>query len=492
MLDPRTPVIIGAGQLSNVDHSVEPIDQMARAIETAVADTGAADVLSAVQSVRVLQGIWPYKDPGRLVVDQLAMPAVTETLITHIGGDVAYKLVAQTAAELRDGKLDAAVVCSAETLRTRRRDRREGRSSSYLDEADGAAPDTDFGQSGPMDDPRTLRKGPGEVVNFYAMVETSLRHRHEETPDQHLERISKLWASAAEVAATNPYATLRSRPSAAEIATPSGANRQITSPYPKLMTSNLDVDQAAAVIMCTAETAMSHGVPRDRWVFPWVSTSANEPFDIDHRRQLDTSVAMGAAGRLAVEMAGGIDDIDRLDLYSCFPAAVQVAQREVGIDHERGFTITGGLTFAGGPMNSYCVHSLERSVAMLRNGEARTYLLSGNGGYFDKHSFLFLGDRPPSEPFESARAQVDVDSTDGRPSADRGAPSGIIETYTVGYSRDGGLDRAILSVIDGAGARVWAYTDDPAAMKALENDDCCGADTGLDWTDDLPSAVVDL
>ena len=66
----------------------------------------------------------------------------------------------------------------------------------------------------------------------------------------------------------------------------------------------------------------------------------------------------------------GVDDIGLIDVYSCFPSAVQVAAAELGLplgDADRPLTVTGGLTFAGGPWNNYVTHSIatmaERLVA---------------------------------------------------------------------------------------------------------------------------------
>ena len=66
-LDPRTPVLVGAGQivqrLDEPESALEPIALMARALERAADDAGNRDLLAAADSVRVVQGLWPYSDP---------------------------------------------------------------------------------------------------------------------------------------------------------------------------------------------------------------------------------------------------------------------------------------------------------------------------------------------------------------------------------------------------------------------------------------------
>jgi acetyl-CoA C-acetyltransferase len=65
-------VIIGVAQRNasdDTDH--DPIDEMVRVATLALADAGESAVRDVLGAVRVLGGIWPYKDPGRLVADAL-------------------------------------------------------------------------------------------------------------------------------------------------------------------------------------------------------------------------------------------------------------------------------------------------------------------------------------------------------------------------------------------------------------------------------------
>jgi len=57
---------------------------------------------------------------------------------------------------------------------------------------------------------------------------------------------------------------------------------------------------------------------------------------------------------------------DLVDLYSCFPAAVRVQQRELGLDPDGTPTVTGGMAFAGGPFNNYTYLSTAAVVQGLR------------------------------------------------------------------------------------------------------------------------------
>ena len=483
--DPRTPVIVGVHQHSYRDGDNEPIAMMTEMAEAALADAG-GDVRSRIQSVRAIKGIWPYVDPGRLVADRIGMPDA-ETVVTQIGGNEVYDAVNRTCDDIASGRLDAAVVCAAEALRTRRRDHAAGRTTDYLPERDGAAADVEYGKPGggrPTDQERTV--GIGSAVAFYASVETAMRHRRGESVEEHRRRVADLWARASQVAATNPDAWIPEAKTADEIATPSDANRMVNSPYPKLMTSNINVDQAAAVVICSAAVAEEAGVPRDRWVFPLAGTGAADADVMSRRRAVDHSPAMSAAGNRALELAGiDIDGVGLIDLYSCFPSAVQLAQEVLGLAPDRQFTLTGGLTFSGGPLNSYCMHALVRAVDLIRETDEDTALISGNGGYFSKHSFLVLADAP-RQAYVHERVAPELNE---RPAATTVPDAGVIDTYTVAYGRDGTPDAAAIAVIDDTDARTWVQATDEATIDALLSADCVGATVSV--TDgEVPTGVL--
>ena len=75
-LDPRTPVIIGVGQILNrVDQGSDPYEPaklMAQALLAAQTDSGADAVLASAQVVAAVPTIsWRYSNPGALVREQL-------------------------------------------------------------------------------------------------------------------------------------------------------------------------------------------------------------------------------------------------------------------------------------------------------------------------------------------------------------------------------------------------------------------------------------
>lgn len=479
-LDPRTPIIVGASQLNDREYGSEPIDLMTRSAQAAIADSGSGALVDRIDAVRVVWGIWPYADPGRLVADRLGATQA-RTSVTTMGGNQVYDLVTDTAVKIQRGELDVAVLCGAETLRTRRSDRARGTTTEYLPERDGAVPDDVLGKDKPLTSDTERAFGLETVARFYAMAETALRHRAGEGLQQHRHRIAGLWARASEVAAGNPNAWIQTPLSAEQIATESASNRPVASPYPKLMTSNLNVDQGGAVVMCSVAAAEAAGVPRDRWIFPWAGVGAADHWYPTNRWAFDESPAMRLSGLRTIELAGlAVDECSLIDLYSCFPVAVQVAQRELGVDPDRDFTITGGLTFAAGPLNCYCLLPLTRAVALLRQAPDQRALLTGNGGSFTKHSSLVLAAAPSGSGFRTDDVQDQVDALPSRPTPTERADEVALETYTVTADREMQPELAILAGLDRAGSRHFARTTDPAMMHELLSGDCCERPLRLD------------
>ena len=182
-------------------------------------------------------------------------------------------------------------------------------------------------------------------------------------------------------------------------------------PYTKLMNSNNNVEQSAGLILCSVEAARSMGVPTDRWIFPHSGTGAHDHWYISNRADLHSSPAIRLAGARALELAGtAADELAHVDLYSCFPSAVQIASAELGLDPERQLTVTGGMSFAGGPWNNYPMHGIATMAGILRDDPDVLGLCTANGGYTTKHAFGVYGARPPAAGFRHDDLQAEVDA----------------------------------------------------------------------------------
>jgi len=173
----------------------------------------------------------------------------------------------------------------------------------------------------------------------------------------------------------------------------------------------------------------------------------------------------------------GIDDIDYVDLYSCFPSAVQIAAAELGLgidDPGRPLTVTGGLTFAGGPWSNYVMHSIATTAELLVANPGRRALITANGGYLTKHSFGVYSTDPPAQfRWEDVQSTVDREPTGNGLVEWEG--TGTVEAWTTPFDRDGQPEKAFLAVRTPDGSRTLAVISDPTAAEATVREDIGGA-----------------
>jgi acetyl-CoA C-acetyltransferase len=318
-----------------------------------------------------------------------------------------------------------------------------------------------------------------QPIQVYPMFENALRHHLGESLEEHIRRISELWAGFSKVASNNPHAWLKEAKSAEEIRTLSSSNRPVSFPYPKLMNSNNNVDQGAALILCSERKARALGIPEDKWIYPWTGTDAHDAYQTIHRDTFYESPAIRIAGGRALELAGlQPDEVDFVDVYSCFPVAVQVGAREIGLDLNRPLTVTGGLTFAGGPLNNYVMHSIARMAELLRENREAKGLITANGGYLTKHAFGVYSATPPSTPYQHQDLQEEVDKIPLREALETHNGTATVEAYSVMYAGDA-PKIGFVSALTDDGRRTLAINEDPDVLIAMTTEEFCGRSVQL-------------
>ena len=284
----------------------------------------------------------------------------------------------------------------------------------------------------------------------YAVLENAFAAAQGWDADDHRARLGTLTESFAAVAAGNPFAWERGAPSAEAIVDPSDGNRMIAEPYTKLCCSNLRVNQAAALLVTTVDAARAAGVPEDRWVFPLGSAFCNHAVPVVQRDDLARSVVARHAGRRALDLAGvDVEAVEHLDLYSCFPAAVQVAAGELGIPMDRQLTVTGGMTFAGGPLNSYVLHSTASMADVLRADPGSTGLVTSVSGFLSKYGAGVWSTTPAPDGWRSEDVTAEAREADARrPDTDDPGDAVRVVAGTVVHNREGG--RTAIDVVETA------------------------------------------
>lgn len=497
-LDPRTPVVVGVGQVATppdagLDPSArpEPLELMTAALLAAAEDCDGAPaggsapagrgLVERADSIRVVTSLgWHTRNPALSVAERLGFadgdePA--ELMVSSVGGNNPQALMHQACGAISRGDLDVVLVTGAEAMYARALARRDPARPwlEWASQPEETPSPVLFGVEKVGATELEMQRGVILPVHAYPLLENTLRAANGWTLTEHVARIGALWSRFSEVAAGNPHAWIRRARTPEEITTPGPGNRMVSFPYPKLCTANMQVDQGAAYIVCSVGAARAAGVPEERWVFPLAGADGNDHWFISERPELHRSPAIRFAGAAALEQAGiGIDDIAWVDLYSCFPVVVQMAARELGLavdDPGRPLTLTGGLTFGGGPGNNYTSHGIARAVDALRSEPGSAALVTGLGWYATKHSLGVYASRPPAHGGERPFAWRDVQpAVDALPRCrvDPDATGPVtVETYTVTFDREGAPERGILACGTDDGSRAWGNVTEPDTLALL-------------------------
>ena len=261
-MNPLTPVLVGVSQILergfDPDAVREPIDLMLTAAKAAAVDSQSSDIISAIDSVRVVRGIWRYKQPAGYLAQALGLDK-PELVGTPFGGNSVQALVSQTALDILAGEIEVALVVGAEVGNTQAKLAKLGQTMTYR-ETEGPY-DKMLGEEVPMSCEAEKARGVAQPIQMYPMFENAIRHARGESIADHRDRIAKLWSGFSAVAAQNPTAWIQKEVSPEEIKTASASNRMVSFPYPKLMNSNSAVDMGAALLMTSVEKARALGIP---------------------------------------------------------------------------------------------------------------------------------------------------------------------------------------------------------------------------------------
>ena len=480
-LDPRTPVLVGVGAATG---DAEAVETMVLALEAAGADAGSAGLLERIDRIAVPQGSWAYPDPGRLVADRVGATGARTHLVEL--GIPQQSLINEALAAITSGASEVAAVVGGEAKRWERDAQRVGRPAVETAQP-GVVPDVTRRRDGQLMEPVEVAHRLWDPVQQYAMIENALRAADGVTLAVHRAEVAELWARFNRVARTNPQAAFPAPMEAVDIATPSPANRPLAFPYNKWHVTQWTVNQAAALLLCSVEAARALGVPTDRLLFPRVGLESSHAVSLLRRTAPHTWPAMEVLGRAAAQRLGRpVADAECVEVYSCFPAAVRVQQRALGLAPTSTPTVTGGMAFAGGPFNNFVLQSMATVAGVLRTAPGALGVVTTVSGLLTKPGIgawsATPDDRPPlvgdlGEVVAAATGTLDVVETlDGY---DGGA---TVATYTVTY--EGMAPTRTVAVCDtDDGRRCVAVAEDPDLSAHAVASELIGARVRLEGGD---------
>jgi len=479
MSSDSTPVLVGVAAVSQrIDDprvAKEPVALMIDAVRAAAADAGAPGLLARADSIRVPRGFWEYSDPGRLVARAIAAEKARTTLAEI--GVLQQTIISGACSDIEAGRAQVAIVTGGEAKYRARCAERAGVEAPRTVQ-EGEAPDVRLEPADSLWSEHEAAQGMLMPVQYYAIMENALRHADGQSIDAHRAFLGELYASFSRVAEGNPHAWGPAPVDAETIATKNPKNPMIAFPYGKLHNSSWNVDQAGALVFCSLGLARELGLDPARFVYPLAGTESNHMVDLSARPALHENVGVAVAGRRALELAGiEAGDLTEVELYSCFPAAVRIFARALGLD-ERGFdarplTVTGGMPFAGGPLNNYVVQSTARMVERLRAAGRGTGLVTSVSGMITKAGFGVYATSPPARGFgfEDVTDAVAA-ATQEREIVGDYAGDATVAGYTVLYLGDTPFKGLVVCDLPD-GRRSVASTEDAGLCRAMTEVEVC-------------------
>lgn len=437
----RIPVIVGVGQVNDRPadprQGLDPVGLMEAALREADRDAGGG-WLPRLESLAVVDNL-SFREIGDTqgpLAERIEAKPKLLYKSSYPGGDTPILMLNEAARRIAQGEIQVAAVAGGEALRTAAqlaalKAGDDPSAHNPLRAATGRAGPPSFRQ----------RYGLTAPVDVYPLYENAGRAAYGQTLAEAQAESGEIWSRFSQVAAENPGAWIRKPTTAEAIVIPSADNRPIAFPYNKLMVANSSVNQGAGFIVASLAAARAAGIPDERLVYVGAGAAAHEPGDYLRRDRYDRSVSMAVSLQKAMELNGvSADDLDFVELYSCFPCVPKMARRVIGWPADRPATVFGGLTFGGGPIGNYMSHAVVSMVLKLREG-GRKGLLFANGGYATNNHTIVVG----REPFPLEGVQADFDFQAEADAAREPVPEldesytgpGTVETYTVLYERDG-------------------------------------------------------
>ncbi len=445
---------------------------MTEAVRAAAATLPSPGILSQTDGILVVKSLSTfYADPVADLARQLKLRPKF-TFESGIGGNSPQTLINKAAGMIARKELNMVLVAGAEAYVPRTANDKKVESALLKGipkdyqgkDATGVTPlETEYGIAHPM--------------QGFPLFETALWGTSGLNFDAYMDEVAGIWTQFSRIAAIHPYAWTRQPKNEGEILTITPANRPIAFPYPKYMNAFVTVDQGAAVILMSSDYADEYGTAPGKTVYFCGGGYAEDrqPYMIQ-KSDFTASPPLKAAAAKALDRAGmALNEIEAFDLYSCFPCAVSIARKMIGIPKAdpRPLTLTGGLGFFGGPGNNYNLHAVATLCEKIAAGEITTGLTTALGWFMMKHAVGIYSAQPPRKDLSGHDLEDQKDYLAGGPPVEidkHPEGTGTIETYTIIYNRDMTPAYAVIYGRSEAGKRFIARTPKDetvyAALKA--------------------------
>jgi acetyl-CoA C-acetyltransferase len=491
----RTPVLVGVGlegqRIAEPFDADEPLTLMRRATAAAAQDSGKPEVLTEVDRVYVPKGRWHYRDPGRAIATSFGAAKVTSVLARV--GVLQESLLADACTKIVDGAAEVCLITGGEAAFRLLCATKRG--LELDDEQQETEPDEAWRADSSIMLPEEIAAGLGQdAVGAYAIIATAARAARGQSVNDDLSDTAALYSGLSEIAARNSYAWKRSPITADAVTSNAPDNPVIAFPYRNEHVSRWSVDQASALLLTSADKARQLGIDPSRWIYPVSSALSNAMLPLTRRKNLGEAPGARQAASAALDHAEmTAQALDLLELYSCFPIAIQAHAAALGLASDAPIpSFMGGMRYAGGPFNNFVLHATAQLALVLRDTD-RTGLISSVSGVLTKQAFSVWSALPAHNQFRS----FDVSNN----FVSQCPPKELVENYIgtasiVGYTvlaprkNRPGEARAIAITETADGRRMILSSDSSSLAEAMMTEEFCGRRVVGDGTFDFASHSI--
>ena len=465
----KKPVVIGLGitqQKGSYAELDEALFLMEKVAMQAINDCGNSKIKDFIDVIDIPKGFWRYRDPGKWIAEKNNF-SNAKTSVNKIGV-LQQHLINNTCNKIIKSEIRAGLILGGESRAKMIAALKEG--IEYKEMELSTNPDQYVKAKDDL-------YGEGEAealglmaVGYYAVMESAMRKSKSLTLKEHEDYLGSMYADFSEIASKNQYAASDKSISKDQIMLANSDNKPMAYPYNKYHCTSWNVSQASAILICDEGLADQLNISKQKRIYPMASSETNHMIALIQRPSLISSAGL----KLASEKINEVVDkhsinLNLIDLYSCFPVAIQQFENVLNLNTETSRTITGAMPFAGGPLNNYMLHATVQALLKLRS-ESGHSLITGVSGMMTKQSFC-LWSSEYQMPFYHADVTKKAQQLDKPiPISNAKHGNGIVIGYTVLYEGTKPT-LGVFYIEDSQGERKVVTSEDKAVITSMREEE---------------------
>ena len=469
----NTPVVIGISSIQQKG-SYEELDEaltlMEKATQKAISDSGNTNIIDYIDQIQIPKGFWKYRDPGKWIAKRNGIKSA-KTTVTKIGV-LQQNLINTACKDIVDGKINASLIIGGESRYKKIQALKENK--VFVETELNTNPDYYVKADADLQTQDERDELGLMAVGYYAILETAYRAQKNRSIQEHKEKISALYEIFSKIAKENPDGWLDKSLTASEIIKVSKSNPLQALPYNKFHCTTWNVNQASAMIICSENLANDLNIPLSKRVYPLASSESNHMIAPIQRPHLSKSYGLDLAVKFIKDVCRDNNIKPNLyELYSCFPIAVQMFSDSLGLSENQNKTVTGGMSFAGGPLNNYMIHSTVKMISKIRSDHSKIGLVTGVSGMMTKQA-LALWSKKPLIDFitKDVTKEAKLEEIPVQMSAEFEGIATIIG-YTIFKDNNGEL-KAVIYSEDSKKKRKVLISNDKETLKSMGEEEWVG------------------